>query len=229
VRLDDALEGPYRRYEEVRRRVEAFQGELLLLSVPGCRDVIGRLVAVASPKPRPLMLLGEGELEYLLLEVDERLDEHRVDLPVAAPAEEEEETWASVAEVVSALQGDHFVVTKRCLKKLALCPYPDPARMRTQLDALARLAREWGSKQGSLGDRLEDWARTNVGIEIALRDEGLVRRRLHEFQFGGRTYSREPHVKVDDAKAFTECGRIYFALDRDEWRIIVDHVGLHPY
>ncbi len=230
VRLEGVLEGPYRRYDEARRRVEAFKGDLLLLSVPGCRDVIGKLVAVASPEPRPVLLLGEGELEYQLLEVDERLDEHHVDLAHAGldvPAQEI--SWSSVAEFVTSEQSDYFAVTGRCLRKLPGCPYSDPARMRDQLERLARLARAWAKRDGSIGGRLEDWARTQEGLEIALHDAGLVRRRLHEFQFSGLTYNREPHVKVDDAKAFTDCGRIYFALDREGRRFIVDHIGLHPY
>ena len=230
VKLDDVLEGPYRRYEEARRRVAAFKGDLLLLSVPGCRDVIGRLVAIASPEPRPLLLLGEGELEYQLLEVDARLDEHHVDL--ADPLLDvrvDEISWSAVAEFVKSEQGDYFAITARCLRKLPACPYPDPARMRDQLERLARLARAWAESGGSIGGRLEDWARSQEGLEIALHDEGLVRRRLHEFQFSGRTYDREPHVKVDDAKAFADCGRIYFALDPEGRRFIVDHIGLHLY
>jgi hypothetical protein len=230
VRLENTLDGPYRRYEEVRRQVLAFKGDLLLLSVPGCRDVIGQLVAVASPKSKRLLLLGEGELDYLLLEVDERLDDHRVDLPVgAAEPPDEDETWSSVTARVKCLQGDHFAVTKRCLATLPACPYPDPSRMLDQVEGLVRIARMWATKRGGVGNRLEDWAHGHEGLEIALHDKGLVRRRLHLFDFAGRTYNREPHVKVDDAKPFAECGRIYFALDRDHWRIIVDHIGLHPY
>jgi hypothetical protein len=64
---------------------------------------------------------------------------------------------------------------------------------------------------------------SNYGIEISLFDKG----RRYEFEYDGATYSAEPHVKVDDYVDPARCGRIYFALDSDNGRFIVDHIGLH--
>jgi len=98
-----------------------------------------------------------------------------------------------------------------------------------QLEKLARLAAKWTEREGSLNASFEEWARAEEGLEIARRDKKLTALKLHRFEHDGRSHSREPHVQVDDAKAFTECGRIYFAIDKQPYRFIVDHIGLHLY
>jgi hypothetical protein len=139
--------------------------------------------------------------------------------------------WRTAAEQARSLQGQDgsFVLTKKCSAGLEKTPYPNAARMVDQLEKLARLAAKWTEREGSLNGSFEEWARAEEGLEIALRDKKLTALKLHRFEHDGRSYSREPHVQVDDAKAFTECGRIYFAIDKRPYRFIVDHIGLHPY
>jgi hypothetical protein len=52
---------------------------------------------------------------------------------------------------------------------------------------------------------------------------------LDTFEFDGRTYSRLPHLKLGDYRSPNEVGRVYFAMDSDSERFIVDHVGLKLY
>jgi hypothetical protein len=52
---------------------------------------------------------------------------------------------------------------------------------------------------------------------------------LDEFNFDGKTFSRGPHLKLGDHTSPNEVGRVYFAMDSDGERFIVDHVGLKLY
>ena len=45
--------------------------------------------------------------------------------------------------------------------------------------------------------------------------------------FNGKRWDGLPHIKVRDAVSPNEVGRIYFALDSEEKRFIVNPVGLH--
>jgi hypothetical protein len=234
VRVEDFLDQPYRRTHVARSRVQSFKGELLVLNVPGCQAEAGALIGAAGASTAPLLLLHEGDLQYLLLELDDELDNRSVDVPLA-PVPEPPGTppagWKTAARCVRSLQRDDgsFVLTKKCSAGLEKTPYPHPAHMVDQLEKLSRLAVKWAERKGRLECGFEDWARAEEGLEIAWRDKKLVRLKLDSFQHENRTFSREPHVQPDDAKAFTECGRIYFAVDNDPYRFIVDHIGLHLY
>ena len=50
--------------------------------------------------------------------------------------------------------------------------------------------------------------------------------RGRRFVFDGRMLDREPHLKIDDHTAPTEVGRIYFALDTDGRRLVVEFFGV---
>jgi len=231
VRAEAFLDHPYRRITAAVERVQAFKGSLLVLNMPGCGDVAGQLLGAANAATAPLLILQEGELEYLLLELDDRLDEASVDLPESPTDELALQGWRTAAEHVRSLQGQDgsFLLTKKCSAGLEKTPYPNAARMVDQLEKLARLAAKWTEREGSLNASFEEWARAEEGLEIARRDKKLTALKLHRFEHDGRSHSREPHVQVDDAKAFTECGRIYFAIDKQPYRFIVDHIGLHLY
>ncbi|MDQ3092179.1 MAG: hypothetical protein M3R46_11095 [Actinomycetota bacterium] len=231
VRVEAFLDQPYRRIPAAVERVQAFKGSFLVLNIPGCGDVAGQLLGAANAATGPLFILQEEELEYLLLELDDRLDEASVDLTEPPTDAVKPQGWRTAAEQARSLQGQDgsFVLTKKCSAGLEKTPYPNAARMVDQLEKLARLAAKWTEREGSLNGSFEEWARAEEGLEIALRDKKLTALKLHRFEHDGRSYSREPHVQVDDAKAFTECGRIYFAIDKRPYRFIVDHIGLHPY
>jgi hypothetical protein len=134
--------------------------------------------------------------------------------------------WDKVADEVLALVGTHFILTARALAMLRSNPYPKPHRMLDHLKKLAELARAYGLVGGNLGMGLSEFAMSNYGIEIALSDGGLS---PPEIFLEGRSLRARPHVKVDDYKTPDRCGRIYFAIDREGLRFVVDHIGLHDY
>jgi hypothetical protein len=134
--------------------------------------------------------------------------------------------WAEFHELIDALETDFFVVTPRAKAQCENNAYPDPGRMWRHLEKLYEAARLWHEQGATIGNRLEDWIRETVGIEVALHDQSLGT--WVDFTHDDREYSREPHVKVDDFKNPGECGRIYFALDPEGCRFVVDYIGLHP-
>jgi hypothetical protein len=136
------------------------------------------------------------------------------------------ESWREFAEYLPLLETSAFAITPRAKEGCDPSPYPDPARMWSHLSRLAEAADTWAAQNCAVGKDLKTWIQENFdGLEISLHDSGLGDR--SNFTFEGKTYSREPHVKVDDHKSPDECGRIYFARVTDERRFIVDHIGLH--
>lgn len=122
-----------------------------------------------------------------------------------------------------------LVCTESALRGWRDARYPDPPRM---LDALRRLesaAMEWRANDAEVGDRLGPWIQNATGLRYAGSDRELERRNLDSFRFEGRKWSRVPHIKVDDAKHSNQVGRIYFAIDSQARRWIVDHVGQKLY
>ena len=172
------------------------------------------------PKWRALAIsLDEPDFE-------DSLDELRLSLDEGVSEPPPVESWQQFRDRVSDLESEAFVLTERCRDSLPNNPYPDPERMWDFTERLSRAARDRRELGGELGDRLADWVAENYHLEIALHDSNLGA--WADFSFEGRSYSREPHVKVDDFKDPSECGRIYFAIDKEAGRFIVDHIGLHP-
>lgn len=135
------------------------------------------------------------------------------------------DTWSEFAEALEAVQSNAFVMTDHAREMCDASPYPDPARMWWHLERLAEAAEAWAAADCSVGKRLDEWIHENYGIEVALHDSDLGD--AAQFDYEGASYSREPHVKVDDYVDPASCGRIYFAYDSTNKRFIVDHVGLH--
>ena len=156
-------------------------------------------------------------------------DHSEEDLPdedVEAEAAFEPVNWAEFVEYLPLLEDDAFVITPHAKDGCSQSPYSDPARMWSHLERLSEAARDWAARDCSVGKDLKTWIQENYdGLEISLHDGGLGDRA--DFEFQRKRYSREPHVKVDDYKSPDECGRIYFAVEADEKRFIVDHIGLH--
>lgn len=151
-------------------------------------------------------------------------EEEEVDLPATRPTVE---TWEEFREHISDLAGPGFCITETA----AACAngknrYPYPKQMWAALCGLERLGRTYNELGAQIGTRFEDWALAEAGLQVALHDKSYAASSLFEFE--GNTYSREPHVKVDDAKSPNEVGRIYFALDNEGQRIIVDWFGTKP-
>ncbi|MEW2120248.1 hypothetical protein AB0945_34735 [Streptomyces sp. NPDC005474] len=163
-----------------------------------------------------------AELAMHLREVSPILEEGSTGL-------ENRMSWGDVAEQILALEGPHFHLTQRAVRMLTDNPYPKPSRMLTHIESLARVAMDYNQMRGDLGGRLSEYAMSKEGIEIALTDSTLNPPAIHSVTVYGEPVYAIPHVKVDDFKNSVDCGRIYFALDREKFRFIVDHVGLHDY
>jgi hypothetical protein len=159
-------------------------------------------------------------------ELDGSIDELRLMLDEGPPAPAPPATWDDFDRRISELKSDAFVLTDRCCRSLKDNPYPDPARMWDFTERLSRAARGWRELEAEVGGRLAEWIMENHEIEVAMHDSTLGV--WAEFSYEGQNYSREPHVKVDDYKDPSQCGRIYFAVDTEARRFIVDHIGLHP-
>lgn len=144
--------------------------------------------------------------------------------PVAIVDETVEAAIERMADPTGAL-----VCTEAALRGWRNARYPEPARM---LDAIRRLesaAVEWRANNAEIGERLGDWIQNTTGLRYAGSDQELEKRGLAAFRFEGQTMSRIPHIKVDDAKHSNQVGRIYFAIDADKRRWVIDHIGQKLY
>lgn len=134
-------------------------------------------------------------------------------------------SWGDVRETLPDIVHEGFVLTGAAITSCSSDnAYLYPARMLDHLKALSSAGEAWHEAEGNIGRRLEDWISEHFGIEIALHDgAGGAGKLVHDKV----PLVAEPHVKVDDAKPLNECGRIYFALDTQNWRFVVHHVGVH--
>ncbi|MGB7962483.1 MAG: hypothetical protein WCF12_05925 [Propionicimonas sp.] len=98
--------------------------------------------------------------------------------------------------------------------------------MRESLVKLARVSAAIYSGGDLAIGHLDTWVRENFDLRISLQDDEMPRK-FRTFRLEGVSYDRTPHIKVNDGVAPWACGRVYFALDRLNSRVIVDHVGVH--
>lgn len=134
-----------------------------------------------------------------------------------------------VADFLERASGGGVVFTTAARRSWGKSGYPNPSRMRGALVALTQAAIEWRELRGAIGQSKADWMKTTFGLNVAYSDDGLVNAGKADFTYDGQTWSRVPHVKLDDHVAPNEVGRVYFAEDPDSWRFIIDHVGLKLY
>ena len=107
--------------------------------------------------------------------------------------------------------------------------YPHVGVMRDALIALTKAAIEFRRLGCQLGMLPDDWFKHEWELNLASTDQYMSRQRLDSFDFDGKTYSRLPHLKLGDNTSPNEVGRVYFAMDSEGERFIVDHVGLKLY
>ena len=219
-----------------RDRLRATAGETdeLWEELEGIENERARLEAQVALRDESILELRE-ENQRLRTSVEAQARQMGVvesgPVPVSVEVEPKDqiETWEDVKDSVEILsEGESFVLTPNAEDMLDSNPYPHPARMFDHIERLALLADAYHDGGASVGGPIDEVAHTQYGIEIALHDPGLKKGGWTDFEFDGKPYSREPHVKVDDYKNPAECGRIYFALDREGPRFIIDHIGLHP-
>lgn len=108
--------------------------------------------------------------------------------------------------------------------------YPRPEDMTQQLVALARAACRLYEDPPASMPRLDSWFKTEFGLNVSTNDDTIEKdKHLRYFWFEDQKRDQVPHVKVDDHVKPNEVGRIHFALDPEEGRFIVNHVGLKLY
>ncbi|WP_141709105.1 hypothetical protein [Streptomyces sp. BpilaLS-43] len=130
-------------------------------------------------------------------------------------------------EALAKASEEHIVFTARAARAWKDSRYPYPQEMTDRLTALAQAAMDLYSNSGKM-PRLAQWFYDNHGLKFAPNDEKLSKDKdKRYFTFNGKRWDGLPHIKVRDAVSPNEVGRIYFALDSEEKRFIVNHVGLH--
>lgn len=107
--------------------------------------------------------------------------------------------------------------------------YPRNEIMRDALIALTKAAIEYRRLGCQLGMLPDEWFKQEWELALASTDKYMRKNALDGFAWDGKTYSREPHLKLGDHTSPNEVGRVYFAMDSEGERFIVDHVGLKLY
>lgn len=119
-----------------------------------------------------------------------------------------------------------MVFTARAKRECPRSSYDDPGKMADHLRSLGQAATEIRMSGGNVGRPLHLWLSEKFGLDYAPTD-GNLSRSDRTFTFEGKSWDRQHHIKVDDARGLTQSGRIYFAIDQHKYRLIVDHIGSH--
>lgn len=101
--------------------------------------------------------------------------------------------------------------------------------MRDALVQLAQAAIEYRRLGCQLGMVPDDWFKEEWELTMASTDQYMSKNGMDSFEYDGQRLSRLPHLKLGDYTAPNEVGRVYFAMDSEGERFIVDHVGLKLY
>lgn len=128
------------------------------------------------------------------------------------------------------ISSSRIIFTERAATTWKKSKYPYPEEMAECLIKLARVAVTLYDGSHKAIPYLDDWIRDEFDLKVALQDDTIEKNsNLRSFTDSGKSYDRTPHVKVRDHTAPSQVGRIHFALDSEEGRLIVDHVGLKLY
>jgi hypothetical protein len=228
VGIDFHLDQPWRRPTVVRERLQSYRGPLVIVLQARCRQAAGQVLSWVRPEPE-LILAAEEQLDLIEIELEDELERLEagwtIQMAGRAPAEQSKaRSWSEVVETVEGLVDEHFVMSDRGWDSLRTCDFYDPARMEGQLQRFAELARAYGVAGGDFGERFEDVAKLRFGLSVSLHDQALAE---STFEFENQQHSWEPHVQIGQATHPDRCGRIYFALDSENARVIVYHIGRH--
>ncbi|MEV0157693.1 hypothetical protein AB0H57_28780 [Micromonospora sp. NPDC050686] len=123
-----------------------------------------------------------------------------------------------------------IVFTDRVASSWKKSKYPFPGEMAECLTKLARVAVALYDGSDRNYPHLDTWIRDEFDLKVALQDDKIEKAsKIRYFDYEGATHDRTPHVKVRDHAPPSQVGRIHFALDSENRRLIVDHVGLKLY
>jgi len=119
-----------------------------------------------------------------------------------------------------------LVFSKRVSKEWKKARYPFPEEMDNALVSMARLAVAYWEDGEDLHSNWKDVFMDRYGLNFAQFDKAISSNStLSDFRYEDKIYDRTPHLKLRDNTSPDRCGRIYFAIDDDSGRFIVDHVG----
>jgi len=163
-------------------------------------------------------------------------------LGVRPPSTDASDPWEVIPELKAKTEPDstfsaiedategRIVFTDAARKSWKSIDYPQPEDMTSKLCALARAADAlYGDDALTIG-HLDEWIKITFGINVAFKDLTINKsKNLRDFTYEGATYEQTPHVKVRDGVKPNEVGRIHFALDPANRRVIVNHVALKLY
>ena len=127
------------------------------------------------------------------------------------------------------ISGGAIKFTQSAARSWSKSEYPHVKTMREALVALARAAVTWKKLDRQIGENMKDWLKKEFELNYSPEDEPLKRKNLNMFEYEEKLYSRESHLKLNDHVKPNEVGRVYFSIDSDGLRFIVDHVGLKLY
>lgn len=122
-----------------------------------------------------------------------------------------------------------IVFTREAHQAWRRSAYPRVDVMQAALIDLAKAAIEYRRLGCQLGMHPDDWFKQEWHLTLASTDQYMSKNGLDQFTYEDRTYSRLPHLKLGDHTSPNEVGRVYFAMDSDGERFVVDHVGLKLY
>lgn len=134
-------------------------------------------------------------------------------------------------ELLAALQLEHGALwlTDNAIESWRRHPSASPKKVRDALLRFRDAAQAWRDAGTSVGNQLNVWLATEYGLELAMADEPLRRLRKDLFIFEGQSWSQELHLKLGDNTSPENVARVYFAVDNNDQRWIVNHVGLKLY
>jgi hypothetical protein len=122
-----------------------------------------------------------------------------------------------------------IVFTREAHSSWKRAAYPRVEAMHDALVTLAQAATEYRRVGCQLGMVPDEWFKIEWELNLASTDKYMAANGMDTFNFDGDTYSRLPHLKLGDHTSPNEVGRVYFAMDSENERFIVDHVGLKLY
>ncbi|MBM4510052.1 hypothetical protein GS425_00065 [Rhodococcus hoagii] len=122
-----------------------------------------------------------------------------------------------------------IVFTRNAHQSWKRASYPHVGTMHDALISLTQAAIEYRRLGCHFGMLPDDWFKQEWELNLASTDQYMSKNKLDAFDFEDKTYSRLPHLKLGDNTSPNEVGRVYFAMDSEGERFIVDHVGLKLY
>jgi hypothetical protein len=197
------------------QHMDTFAGAAVILVIPA----VGSFCVVTARHPRWRHRTVELESTINLF------DELRLNFELGLVEPPRVESFEQFADRADELEGSYFVLTPECREALRSSGYFAPSRLWSSTALLSEAARQRCVEGWTNCGPMALWIRDRVGLEVALTDPNLGDT---SFTFDGVELSWEPHVKVDDAKdELIRVGRIYFAIDDANERLVVYHIGIH--